>query len=111
MFKQLVMVGAVLSISACSSYNSQTPVMAQFKPQYCYQTTTINTQNGNTVNSQGKTECSDNPNNKHFLAYSGMAKDCREHWYDIVIGGTPVKQRGYECQKLDGSWEVLHNPY
>lgn len=107
--KSIAMVGAVLALSACSSHN-QKPVMAQFQPQYCYQTTTIET-NNNTVNSKGLTECTDNPKNKHFLAYSGMAKDCREHYYEIFLNGKMQRQRGFVCQKLDGSWEIVNHPF
>ncbi len=106
----ILMAGAIATLSACSSHNNH-PTMAQFKPQYCYQTTTINTQNGNSVNSEGKTECTDNPKNKHFLAYSDIAKDCREYWYDIWLNGKAVKQRGYVCQKLNGEWEIVSHPY
>tara|TARA_B100000242_G_scaffold235036_1_gene174915 strand:+ start:892 stop:1224 length:333 start_codon:yes stop_codon:yes gene_type:complete len=108
--KHLVLLtGAVALLSACSSHNQ--PVMSQFKPQYCYQTTTINTTDGNTVNSKGITECSDNPKNKHFLAYSEIAKDCREYWYDIWLNGKAVAQRGYVCQKINGEWEIVSHPY
>jgi len=85
--------------------------MAQFQPQYCYQTTKIETKNGNEISSQDVTECSDNPNNKHFLAFSGMAKKCREHYYDVWYHGKKQKQRGFVCQKLDGTWEVINHPY
>ena len=109
MVKSVVLMGAVLAVTACSSHN-QKPVMAQFQPQYCYQTTTIET-NNNTVNSKGLTECTDNPKNKHFLAYSGMAKDCREHYYEIFLNGKMQRQRGFVCQKLDGSWEIVNHPF
>ena len=114
LINSVIIAGAVMALNACSSHNNK-PVMAQFKPQYCYQTTTINTDNngtGNsTVSSKGVTECTENRNNKHFLAYSGMAKDCREHWYEIILDGKIVPQRGFVCQKLDGSWEIVGHPY
>lgn len=108
--KGVLIIGAVSALAACSS-TPQTPVMAQFKPQYCYQTTTINTQNGNTVNSQGVTQCSDNPENKHFLAYSDIAKNCREFFYDMWLNNNVEKQRGFICQKFDGTWEIVNHPY
>lgn len=110
MVKSVVLMGAVLAVTACSSHN-QKPVMAQFQPQYCYQTTTIETTNGDTVNSKGLTECTDNPKNKHFLAYSGMANDCREHYYEIFLNGKMQRQRGFVCQKLDGTWEIVNHPF
>ena len=42
--------------------------------------------------------------------YSGIAKECREFWFDIVLSGTFVKRKGYVCQKFDGSWEIVYNP-
>ncbi len=110
MFRTIAILGAVgLTMAGCSSHTPKT--MAQFEPQYCYQSNTIKTKNGNTVSSEGLTECTDNPANKHFLAYSGLAKDCREHWYSIILKGKEEKRRGYICQKIDGTWEVVNHPY
>ena len=41
---------------------------------------------------------------KDFLAYSGIAKDCREYYYTINLSGYPIKKKGYVCEKLDGSF-------
>ena len=76
MVRTVVMLGAVLAISACSSHN-QKPVMAQFQPQYCHTDSEYTLKNGNKANSRVDVTCTDNPKNKHFLAYSGMAKTCR----------------------------------
>ena len=105
-----VVVGAVLALSACSSHN-QTPVMAQFQPQYCHTKSNYTLDNGNTASSRIDVNCTDDPNDKHFLAYSGMAKKWREHYYNVWYHGKQQKQRGFVCQKLDGSWEVLNHPY
>ena len=105
----VIIAGAVM-LSACSSHNDK-PVMAQFQPQYCHTDSQYTLQNGNKANSRVDVKCTDNPKNKHFLAYSGMAQTCREHWYEIVLNGKVVPQRGYVCQKLDGSWEIVGHPY
>ncbi len=85
--------------------------MAQFQPQYCHTKSNYTLDNGNTASSRIDVNCTDDPNDKHFLAYSGMAKKCREHYYNVWYHGKQQKQRGFVCQKLDGSWEVLNHPY
>ena len=47
---------------------------------------------------------------KDFLAYSGIAKECREFWFEIRLNNRRTPKRGYACQKFDGSWEIVHNP-
>jgi hypothetical protein len=44
---------------------------------------------------------------KDFLQYSGIAKSCREFWYEINLNGAWINKRGYVCQKFDGSWEIV----
>ena len=109
LIRSTLIVGAVLALSACSS--NTMPTMAQFEPQYCHTKSKYTLKNGNKANSRVDVNCTDNPKDKHFLAYSGMAKDCREHYYEIFLNGKMSRQRGFVCQKLDGSWEVLNHPY
>jgi len=47
---------------------------------------------------------------KDFLAYSGIAKECSEFWFDILLNKSFIKRKGYVCQKFDGSWEIVSNP-
>ena len=108
--RSILMVGAVLVLSACSSNNIQ-PTMARFEPQYCHTKSEYTLKNGNKANSRVDVNCTDDPKDKHFLAYSGMAKDCREHYYVINLNGKRVRQRGFVCQKIDGSWEIVNHPY
>ena len=107
--KTFIIVGAVLALSACSS--NTMPTMAQFEPQYCHTKSKYTLKNGNKANSRVDVNCTDDPKDKHFLAYSGMAKDCREHYYVINLNGKRVRQRGFVCQKIDGSWEIVNHPY
>ena len=109
LIKTTLIAGAVM-LSACSSSNNK-PVMAQFQPQYCHTDSQHTLENGNKANSRVDVRCTDNPKDKHFLAYSGMAKTCREHYYDIWLNGKAVTQRGFVCQKIDGSWEIVNHPY
>lgn len=108
--KGLCIVGAVSVLTACSS-TPQTPVMAQFQPQYCHTKSNHTLVNGETASSKVDVNCTDDPADKHFLAYSGVAKNCREHFYEIYLAGRWEKQRGFVCQKFDGSWEIVNHPY
>ncbi len=81
--------------------------------QYCNATThTVITKdvNGNIINQETVETMVCDDGKKDFLHYSGIAKDCREFWFDIFLSGTFVKRKGYVCQKFDGSWEIVYNP-
>ena len=45
---------------------------------------------------------------KDFLAYSGIAKECKEYWFDMYIANEWIRKKGYVCQKFDGSWEMVN---
>jgi hypothetical protein len=73
MIRLVAILGAVLALAACSSapkyeYHDDA--------QYCYQTTKIYTQ-GDTVSSEGLTECTDKPRVEHVVKDVGVASDCR----------------------------------
>lgn len=79
--------------------------------QYCnLKTETINTVDSNGMVIDSKTTevlvCDDSV--KDFLAYSGIAKECREYYYHINLKGYLMKKKGYVCEKLDGSFEIVH---
>jgi len=73
MFRLILLLGAVLTVSACSS----TPQYSYHdNQQYCYQTTEIETE-GDTVRSKGLTQCTDKPRVEHVVKDAGVASDCR----------------------------------
>lgn len=111
MRKSLLLIALATSLSACGAHNNQTPVMAQFKPQYCHTESNYTLKDGDTASSVVNVECDDNPANKHFLAYSGLAESCREHYYDVWYNGKQHRQRGFVCQKPNGRWEIVNHPY
>ena len=81
--------------------------------QYCdiSSTTIITTdQDGNIINNQTEEKVVCNDGVKDFLTYSGIAKECREFWFEIRLNNRRTPKRGYACQKFDGSWEIVHNP-
>ena len=78
--------------------------------QYCNaKTETIITKNtkGEVVNKQTVETLVCDDGAKDFLAYSGIAKECKEYWFDMYIANEWIRQKGYVCQKFDGSWEMV----
>lgn len=94
----------VLVLAGCSS----SPKIQAQKPQYCYTSQTITTENGEKVNSRTQVECTDDQVKRLFMARSGMAHNCGEFLYWMQIGGSNVQRKGVSCQKHDGSWEVVN---
>ena len=78
--------------------------------QYCNaKTETIITKNtkGEVVNKQTVETLVCDDGTKDFLAYSGIAKECKEYWFDMYIANEWIRKKGYVCQKFDGSWEMV----
>ena len=80
------------------------------KEQYCdIQITIVKTvdTDGNIIEekTEEKVVCDDSV--KHFLEEVGVAKECREFFWDMPLGGQLVKQRAIACEKLDGSYEII----
>jgi len=79
--------------------------------QYCNaKTETIITKNtkGEVVNKQTVETLVCDDGAKDFLAYSGIAKECKEYWFDMYIANEWIRKKGYVCQKFDGSWEMVN---
>jgi uncharacterized protein YceK len=97
----MVLVGV---LSGCSS----APKAVAEKPQYCYTSQTIQTQNGEKVSSNTTVECTDDQVKRLFQVRSGMAPNCGEFTYWMKLGGHDVQRKGISCQKPDGSWEIVN---
>jgi len=79
--------------------------------QYCNaKTETIITKNtkGEVINKQTVETLVCDDGAKDFLAYSGIAKECKEYWFDMYIANEWIRKKGYVCQKFDGSWEMVN---
>lgn len=87
---------------------SSTPKVVAQKPQYCHTSQTIQTQNGERVNSNTTVECTDDQIKRITVSRLGMANNCGEFTYWTKIGGNDVQRKGISCQKLDGTWEVIN---
>lgn len=93
---------ALVLLSACSSSK------VDYKPPYCYTDQTINTKNGETVNSETTLQCTDRPGQQVAIQRAGIDSGCEEFWYTETRNGRAVPMRGVRCERLDGSWEILN---
>jgi hypothetical protein len=100
---RLVILCAAISLTGCGSAQK---VVAE-KPQYCYTSQTIKSQNKETVNSETTVECTDDRAKQLSTVRMGMASNCGTFTYTMNLGGKNVQRQGISCQKLDGSWEIV----
>jgi hypothetical protein len=101
---KLILVLSTIFIVGCSS----SPKVSAEKPQYCFTSQTIRSQNGNTVDSQTVVECTDDQIKRVAQKRLGSSPYCGEFTYWMQIGGNNVQRKGISCQKPDGSWEVIN---
>jgi len=96
----LLIVTSVLA--GCSS----TPQVSDWEQQqYCYTDETI-TQNNGVIDSRKSVECTDRPA-ENWRRQLGVADTCREYLYNVRLNNRIERRRGYVCQKMDGSWEIV----
>jgi len=91
------------TVVGCSS----APKVSAQKPQYCYTSQTIKTQNGERVNSETTLECTDDQIKRVTVARLGIGTNCGYFNGWMKRGGQDVQYRAISCQLPDGSWEVL----
>ena len=94
----------VLALSGCSS----APVVKAQKPQYCYTSQTIQTENRSVVNSKTTLECTDDQIKRLAEVRLGMAANSGEFINYMRQGNYDVERKGISCQKPDGSWEIVN---
>jgi uncharacterized protein YceK len=100
----IVIMFLIIALSGCSS----APKAIAQKPQYCYTSQTIETQNRNEVNSKTTVECTDDQIKRLAEVRLGMAANCGEFQYWMKQGNYDVQRKGISCQKPDGSWEIVN---
>ena len=106
MARLAIILAGLVVLSGCAS-TKQEYVSAEI-PQYCHTTEDIVVENGATVSSRTRVECTDDMIKKHFYPRSGMAPNCGEFNYWMKIGGHDVQRKGVSCQKPDGTWEIVN---
>ena len=93
----------LISLVGCSS----APKVQAQKPQYCYTSQTIQTQNGEKVDSRTLVECTDDQVKRLTVARVGIGSNCGYFNGWMKKGGQDVQYRAISCQLPDGSWEIL----
>jgi len=103
--KILALTILAVSLFGCSS----SPKVAANKPQYCYTSQTITTQNRETVDSKTVLECTDDDVKRITTARLGMSANCGEFTYWMQIGGRDVLSMKLRNYLLDGSkrWTMI----
>ena len=79
--------------------------------QYCnakVETIVVKNEQGEVIDKQSVETLICDDGRKDFLAFSGIAKECKEYWFEMHIAGQWQRKRGYVCQKFDGSWEMVN---
>lgn len=99
----LLLISSFVILTGCASNTHY-----DYTPQYCYTNETITTENGDTVNSKTVVECTDRPGQQIQIARAGIDKGCKEFWYTEIRHGKRVNTRGVQCEKPDGTWEILN---
>jgi hypothetical protein len=99
-----LLVLAIIALAGCSS----SPKVVAEKPQYCYTSQKIVSEDKEVVSSRTEVDCTDDQIKRLAVARIGMAPNCGEFTYWMNIGGSNVQRKGISCQKLDGSWEVVN---
>ena len=100
----VVLYATIAVLAGCSSAPKQQLA------QYCYTNQEIDLQDGNTVSSRTKVRCSDNDVERITIRNLGVAPQCGEYKYLMNIKGHVQERRGYACQKMDGTYEIMPHP-
>jgi hypothetical protein len=90
-------------LSGCSS----APKVEARKPQYCYTSQTIITENKETVNSRTELDCTDDQVKRVTANRMGLANNCGYYTGWMKKGNQDVQYKGISCQLPDGSWELV----
>jgi hypothetical protein len=102
MWTVIVVMFILITLAGCSS----APVASgEHKPQYCYTSQTIVTENSEKVKSTTTVKCNDDPIERVAIKRAGLAKGCGYYEYRMKIGDKYVRRPGISCQLPDGSWE------
>lgn len=98
----IIVLMLVVMLAGCSS----TKVVAQ-KPQYCYTSQTIVTENGEKVNSKTQVECTDDQFKRLTSVRMGLADHCGMSTKQLNVGGKIVQTQVGSCMVLNSSGDVV----
>ncbi len=106
MYKFIVLLIVGVILGGCAGPKVQ-PKTEQFCDMYT-KTVVIETGGVYTEETIEVMECNDNQIKRLFQVQSGMAPNCGEFTYSMIMGGHNVQRKGVSCQKPDGSWEIVN---
>lgn len=97
----------IIFLTGCSS----SPKVQAEKPQYCYTSQTIQTQNGEKVESKTVVECTDDQFKRLTSVRMGMSDHCGISNRTVQSGGKIVNVQIKSCQILDHNGNVVGYEY
>lgn len=100
---KIIALAAVALLVGCSS----APKVTAQKPQYCYTSQTIVTENGERVTSRTQVDCTDDQVKRLAVKRVGIGSNCGYFNGWMKQGGRDVQYRAISCQLPDGSWEII----
>lgn len=101
--KILIAAAVAILAAGCSS----SPKIAAQKPQYCYTSQTIVTQDGERVTSKTEVECTDDQFKRLTSVKMGLANNCGIAYRTLNVGGKLVEYEIPSCQVLDRNGNVI----
>ena len=101
--KILILAVAATMAAGCSS----SPKVVAQKPQYCYTSQTIVTEDGEKVNSRTEVECTDDQFKRLTSVRMGLANNCGISYRTLNVGGKLVEYEIPSCQVLDRNGNVI----
>ena len=105
--KLLISVFVATALIGCSSPHK----VAAEKPQYCYTSQTIKTQNGERVDSRTVVECTDDQFKRLTAVRMGLANHCGIANRTVQSGDKLVTVQIKSCQILDHNGAVVGYEY
>ena len=99
-------VASLITVTLLVGCSSAPKVTAQ-KPQYCYTSQTIITENGQRVTSRTQVDCTDDQVKRLTVNRVGIGSNCGYFNGWMKQGGRDVQYRAISCQLPDGSWEIV----
>ncbi len=99
----IILLCLIITLTGCSS----APKVTAEKPQYCHTYQTLNSKNGDTVNSETTVKCTDDQIERVTSKRLGMADNCGYFTSYMKVGGRDVPYRAISC--FDGrNWEIIN---
>jgi len=94
------------SVVGCSS----APTHTAYEHQYCHTDEVIEIENGSSVSTRTKVQCTDKPRVEHVVKDAGVASDCRISRPLSVKGNNPKYGETLLCRFTDPMGKTVWRP-